>query len=95
KIGPVNQGRCTGTQVLWELDQDYTWENYNPGLSEIDRTTRYVVTSATVAPFSGPETYIFPSDSEGNIVNFGELPGSFMGGLDHQEAIDGLCKENF
>lgn len=37
--------------------------------------------------FSGPETYIFPADKTGEIVNWSELDGSFKGGLDHEQAL--------
>ena len=54
-----------------------------------DEKTEYVIVSATVAPFSGPETYIFPSNSDGEVENWGELEGSYRGGLDHAEALRG------
>lgn len=47
----------------------------------------HVVVSAVVVPYSGPETYIFGSDAEGEILNWTELPGSYRGGLDHAEAL--------
>lgn len=49
----------------------------------------YVIVSAVVAMFSGPETYIFPADPEGEVTGWGELEGSFRGGLDHVEALEG------
>ena len=49
----------------------------------------YVVVSAVDVPFSGPETYIFGADENGEIVNWMELPGSFRGALDHNEALEG------
>lgn len=48
----------------------------------------YVIVSAVIA-YSGPETYIFPADEEGRVVDWGELPGSFQGGLDHELALQG------
>ena len=33
------------------------------------------------------ETYIFGSDAEGNVLNWGELDGSFRGGTDHAQAL--------
>jgi len=48
---------------------------------------RYVVASATVALFSGPETYLFGSDARGKIKDWGELPGSYRGGLSEDTAI--------
>ncbi len=49
--------------------------------------TDHVIVSASDVPFSGPETFIFPADAEGNVINWGEMPGSFRGSLDHAEAI--------
>ena len=48
---------------------------------------RYVVISASTVMFSGPETYIFPSDKTGDIVDWGELDGSYRGDLDHLRAL--------
>ena len=42
----------------------------------------YVVVSAVSVPHSGPETYLFPSDQDGDITDWGELPGSQRGTLD-------------
>jgi hypothetical protein len=55
----------------------------------------YVIVSAADAPFSGPETYIFPTD---NAVNdepssWGELPGSKRGTLSHYEVLSDLGYE--
>ena len=49
----------------------------------------FVVVSATVAMFSGPETYIFAADESGKITDFSEKDGSYRGGLDHAEALEG------
>lgn len=49
----------------------------------------FVAVSATVSPFSGPETYIFPCDKNGEVTDWGELGGSYRGGLNHEEAIRG------
>jgi hypothetical protein len=49
----------------------------------------YIVVSAANVPFSGPETYIFESDSNGNITNWMELEGSYQGGLSHDKALEG------
>lgn len=65
----------TGTAFLWKLSHP------------LERNT-YVVTSATCAMFSGPETYIFAADRNGKIKSWGELEGSFKGELDHEQAIE-------
>ena len=51
--------------------------------------TRTVIVSAAVVPFMGPETYIFPTNDEGDVLDWGELEGSFRGGLDHEAALRG------
>lgn len=50
--------------------------------------SKYVVVSAAVAMFGGPETYIFLSDSEGKILQWCECEGSFKGELDHNQALE-------
>ena len=50
----------------------------------------HVVVSAVVSEYDGmPETYIFPCDSDGEVMNFGELNGSYKGGLNHARALKG------
>ncbi len=49
--------------------------------------TRYIIVSAAIVPSSGPETFIFPADSDGNVLSFDELEGSFKGDLDHEQAL--------
>jgi hypothetical protein len=34
-----------------------------------------------------PETYIFGADPDGNVINWGELPGSFQGAMDIPRAL--------
>ncbi|QOI66975.1 hypothetical protein SEA_GARDENSTATE_63 [Microbacterium phage GardenState] len=46
----------------------------------------HVVVSGVFA-YSGPETYIFPADEEGNVLDWMELPGSFQGDIDHERAL--------
>lgn len=49
----------------------------------------YVIVSAANLPdeFGGPETYIFPGDSKGMIVEHDELEGSLKGTLVHANAL--------
>ena len=49
--------------------------------------TDYVIVSAANVPFSGPETYIFPADENGEVIDWVELGGSFRGALDHEQAL--------
>lgn len=55
-------------------------------LSEPLDGASFVIVSAVVA-YSGPETYIFPATEEGEISDYGEMDGSFRGGLDHEMAL--------
>ncbi len=48
----------------------------------------FVIVSAVVAPIGGPKTFIFGANEVGVIVDFGELPGSFKGGMDHETALN-------
>lgn len=54
----------------------------------------HVWVSAVFVPFTGPETYIFGWD-EGvkDVASWGELEGSYRGGLDHDEALRGAGYE--
>lgn len=58
-------------------------------LSEPLMDNEYVVVSATHAMHTGAETFIFPADSEGKVTDWGELEGSYRGGLSHEEALEG------
>lgn len=46
----------------------------------------HVVVSATTF-FCAPETYIFPASGSGEVVDWGELAGSYRGGLDIGQAL--------
>src|SRR5678810_1244150 len=48
----------------------------------------FVVVSATSLMFSGPETFIFHADQDGEVISWSELEGSFKGSLDHQKALE-------
>ena len=60
--------------VNWNVDKD--------GVA-----TNYVIVSAVNVPYSGPETYIFPADNDGDVIDWLEMEGSFKGSLDHEAAI--------
>ncbi len=75
----------TGTAKLYRLSRPYEVRDWD---DEVKMTVSYVIVSAVVALFSGPETYIFPADEKGEVVSWGELPGSFKGGLDHNFALE-------
>jgi len=46
----------------------------------------FVVVSAT-DKYVEAETYIFAADETGNVIDWGELDGSFRGDLDHAKAL--------
>lgn len=64
----------TGTAKLYELSEP------------LDDATHVVVSAADV-PYSGPETFIFPADAKGEVTGWGELDGSYRGGLSHDAAL--------
>lgn len=58
--------------------------------TRIYRSTDYVVVSAAVVSGS-PETYIFPAELTATgveITDWGELTGSYRGGLDQETALN-------
>ena len=48
---------------------------------------QYVIVSAADAFGEGPETFIFKADAAGEIIDWGELEGSFKGAFDHEQAM--------
>ena len=67
-----------GTAILWKLQ---------PPMDTRQGETEYVITSAAVVRFTGPETYIFPATDSGEVTDWVELSGSYRGGFDHKEAL--------
>lgn len=67
------------SQKLWRLSAPLA------GYGE-EGPFEHVVTSSNTI-LGRPETYIFGSDAEGAILDWGELPGSFKGALDHEQAL--------
>ena len=74
-----NLANFNGHAKLYKLSEPVTFDD--------DHTTDYIVVSASVVPFSGPETYIFPANKNGNVIHWCELDGSYRGGLDHAKAL--------
>jgi hypothetical protein len=50
---------------------------------------QFIVVSTVKMTFDTfrPETYIFPADSRGKVVSWGELKGSFQGAMDISKAL--------
>ena len=51
-------------------------------------TTNYVIVSA-VQDHLINETFIFPADESGSVIDWGELDGSLRGTTSHQKALEG------
>lgn len=79
---------------LYQLSEPVkcTIKTYHGELLFKDSETKFVLVSAVdaVDGMGGKETFIFPSDYEGNTLSMLELPGSFTGGMDHERALKGL-----
>lgn len=74
----------TGAASLYKVSEPVPYGNKVNG--SVQRTTDYVVVSATNVV--GPETYIFPADRMGQVLDWGELPGSQRGTLSHRAALE-------
>ena len=82
KIGPVNLG-YKAKQVLYRLSpplQHTYWDHDNEEYEEASYD--YVITSAIDSEW-GMETYVFPSNEDGEITDWEELPGSRKGTTDN------------
>lgn len=77
----------TGEARLYRLSE--------PLPDALGKLVHYVIVSATIAPFTGPETLIFGCDkpAEGQPSCWGDLVGSYRGGLDHEHALRGAGYE--
>lgn len=84
-IHPDQAAGARGEQRFFYLDPAMEPDTYDR-TADVDLIP-FVIVSAADVPFSGPETYIFPADPWGRIASFGELPGSFRGGWDHERAL--------
>ena len=54
----------------------------------VTHTTNYVIVSA-VHDHLIHETYIFPADESGSVIDWGELDGSLRGTTSHRKALEG------
>ena len=52
------------------------------------RTTSYVIVSAVNHSYTH-ETFIFPADESGSVIDWGELDGSLRGTTSHRKALEG------
>lgn len=82
------KGLLKGNARLYKLSKPLKYDRYDFEKEEdVPESTDYVIVSAIDAMFSGPETYIFAADSEGRVLDWGELEGSYRGGYDHEQAL--------
>ena len=54
----------------------------------VTHTTNYVIVSA-VHDHLIHETFIFPADESGSVIDWGELDGSLRGTTSHRKALEG------
>ncbi|MHA1941933.1 MAG: hypothetical protein ACW97P_09420 [Candidatus Hodarchaeales archaeon] len=71
---------------LYELSEPMQYKGLQFKDQE-DGQTKFVIVSAVIAPFYGPETYIFPATKDGQAINHLKMEGSFRGDLDHRQAL--------
>ena len=76
-----------GDARLYELSPPMEYTRYED-CEEKKKKAKYVIVSAVVALYSGPETFIFSATKRGEIRHWSELKGSFRGELDHAQALN-------
>jgi hypothetical protein len=67
-----------GHAALYEL---------TPAMVNEKKKHKYVICSSADAMFTGIETFIFPANKEGNVIDWGELDGSQRGTSSHSEVL--------
>src|SRR5690349_19484746 len=82
-----------GDARLYRVEPPLRYDTWGDEDKDQEAATGYVIVSAADVPFSGPETYIFAASEAGDVLDWGELDGSFRGGLDHREALSGAGYE--
>jgi hypothetical protein len=78
------KGNWAGDVRLYRLD---------PPMETYDGTKADHVIVSAVEVLGVSETYIFAARETGEVVNWGELAGSFRGALDHAGALRGAGYE--
>ena len=59
----------------------------SPTVKDWDGNEHLVVCVSAVMVHGEPETYLFPATEDGNITDWGELPGSRKGTLLHEDTL--------
>jgi len=76
-----------GNAVLYRLNEPIDYPRFV--FRGQKQTTEYVIVSSVIAFDHGDyETFIFPSDENGEILSWTELEGSYRGGFDHEKALN-------
>ena len=83
KLIKENLKDFTGIANLYELTPARKEKDFDDKI----KSYKYVIVSAANVMFSGPETYIFPANEKGKVVDWGELDGSYQGGSSHEKAL--------
>lgn len=88
-IGDLKTSPAGAEQGLYKLSPPLLYPKYDYDLeTEVEHSTEYVVVSAVVAFDTGrPETFIFSADEQGKVIDWGELGGSYRGGMSHEVAL--------
>jgi hypothetical protein len=89
EVTPIQRKELNGSisHVLWRCSKpvSYKDKDNNP------QTADHVITSASTQ-YGVYETYVFPANSNMEILDFMELPGSEQGILDHDHVIKAFCE---
>ena len=64
-----------GDMRLYEVEPPMKYDHWHGDSETTERCSKVVVSA--VHTWSGPETYIFAADDEGNVLDWSELHGSF------------------
>src|SRR5574339_1273772 len=87
-IEPIQGWR--GEAYLWKVTPPMEYhetelDEYG-GYNDVKHDVEYVISSGVESTWDNglPEVYIFPADEHGEVLSWGELPGSQQGTLDHE-----------
>lgn len=85
-LGKADPHKWSGEAIRWRVDPPVKFTKIDDGKTSLCETP-YVITSCVYALFSGIETYAFPTDEDGNVLSWSELPGSKRGTDDHEAVM--------
>lgn len=80
KLVKDNLEGFVGHATLYKLSEKVKYAN--------NKTTSYVICSTVNAMFTGIETYIFPANKSGEVLNWCELDGSQRGTTSHETVLE-------